>query len=75
MMIKLGIMSFSIFSRHLTKSFGDGQPVNIKAPVYLISPVQNLDGDQVGNQELFDLFISFDYINRQPIRTSRLLFT
>ena len=59
MMIKLVIKSYSISLYHLIKSKG-GQPVNIKAPVYLIYPVPNLDDDQVGNQELFDLFISFN---------------
>ena len=54
----------------MIKSTG-GQPVNIMASVYLISPVPNLDDDQVGNQELFDLFKTFDYINRQYSSISR----
>ena len=72
MMIKLVIKSYSISLYHLIKSKG-GQPVNIKAPVNFISSVPDLDDDQDDNQELFDLFKTFDYINRRPIRTSRLL--
>ena len=59
MRIKLEIKSYSISLYHLIASTG-GQPVNVKASVYLISPVQNLHDDRVGNQELFDLFKTFD---------------